>query len=201
MNTNRSLKVPWFLILILALLFILSLAWFSYENYRAGSVPWQIATSAILLSIPLGLTNFSIGVLVMATRQKRSQGEISGRLAKFIYWTPRIAGILITVFVALFALDVFSEGASFWEMLGGFLIHASPAIAMAILLAFAWRWEQVGFYAFLLAAIYFLRFMLWNPLQNIPIFLIFSLPMLVIALLFWANWRWRDEIRSTKKSG
>ena len=201
MNTNRPLKIPWFLVLILVLLFILSLAWFSYDNYRAGSVPWQIASSAILLSIPLGLTNFSIGVLVMAVRQKRSQGEISGRLAKFIYWTPRFAGILITMFVALFALDVFSEGASFWEMLGGFLIHASPAIAMAILLAFAWRWEQVGFYAFLLAAIYFLRFMLWNPLQNIPIFLIFSLPMLVIALLFLANWQWREEIRSIKKSG
>ena len=50
---------------------------------------------------------FSIGVLVMAARQKRA-GQINSRLAGFIYWTPRISGVLITLFVALFALDMFS---------------------------------------------------------------------------------------------
>jgi hypothetical protein len=198
MNTDKSIKISWYWILILVLFYIIPLAFFSYANYQVGAVPWEIAVSALLLSIPLGLTCFSFGVLILAARQKRSQGGINRKLAKYIFWTPRIAGILISLFVAMFALDVFSANASFWEMVGGFLIHASPAIAIAILLAFAWRWEQVGFFAFLLAGVYFLRFMVIDPIQNLGNFLIFSLPMLVIAVLFWVNWRWKDEIRIPK---
>jgi hypothetical protein len=198
MNTNTAIKIPWYWILILVLFYLIPLAFFSYTNYQVGAVPWEIAVSALLLSIPIGLTCFSIGVLILAVRQKLSPGGINQKLAKYIFWTPRIAGILISLFVAMFALDVFSGNASFWKMVGGFLIHASPAIAMAILLAFAWRWEQVGFFAFLSAGVYFLRFMVMDPIQNFGNFLIFSLPMLVIAVLFWVNWRWKDEIRLVK---
>lgn len=79
----------------------------------------------------------SIGLLVAAAQEKRSQGQMGERLAKYIYRTPRISGVLIILFVGMFALDVFSVGPSLWEMLGAFLIHAMPAILIADILALA----------------------------------------------------------------
>lgn len=190
MNTNPSplsLKVIW---AVLAVLFLASLGWLSYGNYAAGSEPWQMVASTVILSIPLGLLYFSIGLLATAREEKRSQGRLGERLAKTIYRVPRFGGILICLFVGLFALDVFTAGPSFWQMLGAFLIHALPALGIAVLLALAWRRPLIGCLAFAAAAFYFMRFMLGSPLQGIGIGLIFSGPLAAIALLFWADWRW-----------
>ncbi len=196
MATKQSSTFNRVLIAVLVLLYVSSLASLLYGNYMAGdSALWQMIVSGILLSIPLILLYGLIYVLVVAARQKNSQGTIDRRLAKLIYWSPRIAGILIILFVSLFALDVFEEGYTLGEMLLGFLMHMLPSIAMAIVLALAWRWEWVGFVTFLLAGLFFLRAMLFNPLQGVGMFLLFSGPMFLIALLFGANWRWRKELR------
>ena len=180
------------LITALVLLYVLSLGSLLYGNYMAGdSALWQMIVSGILLSIPLILFYGLIYVLVMAARQRRSQGTVDRRLAKLIYWSPRIAGILIILFVSLFALDVFETGHPLGEMLLGFLMHMLPSIAMAIVLALAWRWEWVGFVSFLIAGLFFLRTMLFDPMQGLGMFLLFSGPMFLISLLFWANWKWR----------
>lgn len=175
---------------ILAVLFVLSLASFAYANYRVGSEPWQIVLSSILLSVPLLLLYFSIGVLIFAAGQKRKNGKISDRLAKYIYWTPRIAGVLIIIFVGMFSLDVFSEGGDPLVMLGGFIIHSIPSIILGTVLAIAWRRDIVGFIVFMGAALFFMRFLLGNPVQGFGTFLLFSGPMTVIALLFLANEKW-----------
>ena len=101
----------------------------------------------------------------------------------------------------MFALDVFSPEYTLAEMLLGFLMHMLPSIFMMIVLALAWRWEWVGFFAFLLAALFFMRFLLsGNPGDGIGMFLLFSGPMLLIALLFGANWRWHlNQIDSQPK--
>ena len=95
MNTIPSPARLKILAVILILLFVLSLAWLTYDNYRAGSEPWDLVFSAILLSVPLVLLYFSIGVLVVAGLQKRRLGRISQQIAKFIYRTPRAAGVLM----------------------------------------------------------------------------------------------------------
>ena len=195
MITHKSPVIPGFMTAVLALLFFLSLAFLLYGNYMAGSTTWNMVFSGLLLSVPLALLYFSIGLLVAAGRQRRSLGVISGRLAAVLYWTPRIAGVLIILFVALFALDVFSEKASFWELLLGFVMHSLPAIIMAVVLALAWRRPWLGFGVFLFAAIYFLRFFIGGFPQDLGILLLFSGPMAAIALLFWANWKWQKEIR------
>ncbi len=122
-------------------------------------------------------------------------------MAAFIYYTPRIAGVLITFFISLFALDVFEGGQNFWVMLGGFIMHALPAIVLAVLLALAWRWEWIGAAAFLGAALYFLRFLMsdnWSiAFGNL---LIFSGPLAVIGILFWMNWKWRKALRRPQKA-
>jgi len=194
MQTTQPPQMLRILPVILVVLFVLSLAWLNYGNYRAGAEPWQLVINTILLSVPLGLLYFSIGLLVVAGQQKRSRGQISARLGKFLYRTPRIAGIVITSFVGLFSLDVFTEGYSFWEMVGGFLMHSLPAIAMAVIVALAWRRPWVGFVAFLVGAIYFLRFVVRNPIESLGTMLLFSGPMAVIAMLFWADWKWKNEL-------
>ena len=178
----------------LILLFILSLAYFGYQNYQVGSTSWDIFISSILLAVPLALLYFSIYILVKASWQRRSQGHLSDRLSKYIYWTPRIAAILIIIFVGMFSLDVFGGEASVWEQLGGFVIHSLPSIVMAIVLAFAWRRPWIGFACFLLVAIFFLRFLIPNPLENFGHLLLFSGPMAVVAMLFWADWKWRNPV-------
>ena len=195
MATQQSTIFTRILIFVLGVLFIVSLSWLLYGNYQAGdSASWQLLISGILLSIPLALLYSSIGVLLMAARQKSTQGQVDRRLAKLLFWSPRLAGVAIIFFISLFALDVFAPGYSLGEMLLGFLMHMLPSIALAVVLAFAWRWEWVGFAAFLAAALFFMRFLLRNPVQEFGNFLLFSAPLLVIALLFGANWLWRKEL-------
>lgn len=177
----------------LILLFLASLGWLTYGNIQAGSEPWQLAISILLLSIPLGLFFFTIGLVVRAAIQKHNQGRLSRRIAIFLYRAPRAAGILIILFVSLFALDVFQEGQNIWAMLGGFMMHALPAILLAVLLVLAWRREWIGSLAFLAASLYFARF------ASLGNFLLFSGPMAMIAILFWVDWKWRAEILNSKQ--
>jgi len=67
----------------------------------------------------------------------------------------------------------------------------------AIILALAWRRPLIGFVAFLLAAILFLRFLLGNhPSGAFGMLLLFSGPMAAIAMAFWANWKWHEQIQA-----
>jgi len=178
---------------VLSFLFLLSLSYFIYGNLQAGSTPEQLVFSTLLLAVPLGLLFFSIGLLIEAVGQHR-QGGLSARMAKFVYLTPRIAGLLIALFTGLFALDVFEMEGSIWEKIGGFLIHAAPSIIMLTVLALAWRWEWVGALVFGLAALFFLRFVIGSPMYGFGNLLLFVLPMALVAALFWLNWRWRGEL-------
>ena len=69
----------------------------------------------------------------------------------FAYWTPRLAGVVVSAFLALFALDAFSGG-SFAEGRWEFAVHLIPAIIVGILVAVAWRYERAGAAAFFLIA-------------------------------------------------
>ena len=59
-------------------------------------------------------------------------------------WVLRILLLFMILFFALFSLDVFEEGRSFWEILGAFLMHNIPSFAMIIILVVAWKREHVG---------------------------------------------------------
>lgn len=196
-SSDKKSIIPLQLISILVLFFLLSQGYFTYGNYRAGSAPLDIVISSLLLSIPLILLYFSIGILITAARQRRNQGWIGKRLATYIYWTPRISGILIVLFVSLFSLDVFSAGGNIWDMLGGFVIHSIPSIVMGLVLILAWKRDWIGFIVFLGAAIFFMRALMGNPFEQLGIVLLFSGPMAVIAFLFWANWKWIKPQKNT----
>jgi len=179
------------LLILMAVLYLVSLGAFTYANWMADPehVLWMIVVNALILSIPLVLFYGSIYVLVSAWREHRLTGQVSPRLAKVIHWAPRVAAILIIFFVSLFSLDVFEMQATPLELLGAFLLHSLPSIILIVLLVFAWRRPVVGFIAFLLAGLFFLRFVI--PGGDLLHFLLFSGPLLLISGLFFADWRWR----------
>ena len=85
-------------------------------------------------------------------------------MEKFIYWVPRILGIGLLVFYALFALDAINEESSVGEMLLGLLIHLVPAFLLLAALLVAWKWEFPGGLLYLVLSalyVYLSRGMIW----------------------------------------
>lgn len=180
------------LLIILAVLYVLTIAAFSYANWAADPEFmqwWMMLLNILILSIPLVLLYGSIYVLVIAWREHSSLGQVSPRLAKIIHWAPRVAAILIIFFVSLFSLDVFEMEASPLELLGGFLMHNIPSIGMLVLLIFAWKRPVVGFVAFLAAAALFAIFFV-RGIYSLPNLLLFVFPILLVAFLFYVDWKW-----------
>ncbi len=180
------------LILVLATLYVLSISAFLYTNWVLDPLNrqvWVILVNGLILSIPLVLLFGSIYVLVSAWREHTRDGQVSPGLAKIVRWAPRVAGILIIIFISLFSLDVFEGDAPLLEKLGGLVIHSIPSLILIALLAFVWKRPQVGFWAFLVFGILFgLRFVRsFYALGNLVIFVI---PILLIASLFYIDWKW-----------
>ena len=191
MNTQKS-RFNRILLIILIILFVLTIAAFSYANWAAGPEFmqwWMMLINIPILGIPLMLLYGSIYVLAVGWREQSSLGQINPRLARIIHWAPRVAAILIIFFVSLFSLDVFEMDAAPLELLGGFLIHNIPSIGMLILLIIAWKRPAVGFVAFLAAGAIFTIFFV-RDISSLPNLLLFVLPILLIAGLFYADWRW-----------
>jgi hypothetical protein len=180
------------LLIILLVLFLLSLAAFNLSILTAepGQMRWQEALLNILiLSIPFVLLYGAIYVLLMGWHERAARGQVSPRLARIIHWAPRVAAMMIIFFVGLFSLDVFGTGAPLLDVLVGFLMHNIPAIVMIVLLIFAWKRPVVGFVAFLIIAAAFALLFVRESFA-LPNLLLFVLPILLIASLFYADWRW-----------
>jgi hypothetical protein len=180
------------LLTVLIVLFVLTLAALNYANWAAepGFMKlWMLLLNILILSIPLLLLYGSIYVLLMGWHERSTLGKVSPRLAKIIHWAPRVAALLIIFFVGLFSLDVFGAGAPPLEVLIGFLMHNLPSVAMLVLLIFAWKRPVVGFVAFLIAAAAFAVFFV-RDIYALPNLLLFVLPILLIASLFYADWQW-----------
>ena len=61
----------------------------------------------------------------------------------WLYWTPRILGIIFAVFISIFALDVFGEY-KFPEVLIALFMHLVPTYLVLGALLVAWKWEKIG---------------------------------------------------------
>ena len=191
METQKS-RFNRILLIILVALYLITIATFIYVEWAANpetSQWWMTLLNILILSIPLVLLYGSIYVLVVAWREHSAHGQVNPRLAKIIHWAPRIAAILIILFTSLFSLDVFEMKASPLELLGGFLIHNIPSIVMIVLLIFAWKRPLVGFVAFLVATALFTIFFV-RSIYALPNLLLFVLPILLVAFLFYVDWKW-----------
>ena len=114
---------------------------------------------------------------------------------KVLFWSPRVLGILIAIFISLFALDVLVEDYSFLETIVALLMHLIPTAIILIILAIAWRWEWIGGILFILLGVLYIT-LFWDP-SRLPAYLMISGPLFLIGLLFMLN----GFLRRAERSG
>lgn len=114
------------------------------------------------------------------------------RSGKLLLWSPRMLGILVCLFLSLFALDAFGGGKTFIQALPDFAIHVAPMLILLAVVGVSWRLEWVGGLVFTgLAAgyAYFAR----NHVSWVPGI---SDPLLIVGVLFFWSWLHHRELRA-----
>lgn len=195
MITKQETRFKRWLFQVLLSLYLFSLAAFAYFYWVSEpdlQQPWTLALNLLLLSIPLVLLYGGIYLLLAAWRQQSTTHTVSPALRTAIHRTARLAAILIIFFTSLFSLDVFEQEASPLQLLGGFLVHNIPAFVMLLLLAAAWKRPAVGFAGFLAVALLFTAFFVRDR-DSLFTLLLFGLPLVMVALLFYAEWRFKTD--------
>jgi hypothetical protein len=113
---------------------------------------------------------------------------------QWLLWTPRVVGILMCLFLSLFALDVFEPGVPLAQALLGFAVHVAPMALMLVVVALSWRWEWIGGVIFTaLAGLYAVmagEHFVWT--------LEISGPLLLVGVLFLWDWRHHAALRAAR---
>ena len=122
------------------------------------------------------------------TREAILRGrDMTNRSGKLLLWSPRILGILVCLFLSLFALDAFGGGKTFIQVLPDFAIHVAPMLILLAVVGVSWRWEWVGglvFTGLAAAYTYFAR-------NHISWILVIAGPLLIVGFLF--SWSWLHQ--------
>jgi len=113
------------------------------------------------------------------------------KINKFLYWTPRILGILFVLFLLLFSLDVFDMGLSGWQIIVGLFMHNIPALILLIVLIISWKHEIVGGVIFILAGLLYILILVTGP--NFEWYMLswsvtIAGPAFLTGILFLVNW-------------
>jgi hypothetical protein len=112
-------------------------------------------------------------------------------MQQLLFWTPRIMGILVAVFVSIFAFDVFGDGYGFWETVVALVMHLIPTLLVLAALIIAWRWEAVGGILFITLGAWYLI----TTLDHFDWCLIISGPLVLTGGLFVTDWAYRARLR------
>jgi hypothetical protein len=115
----------------------------------------------------------------------------SGRL---LLWSPRILGILVSLFIGMFALDAFGGGKTFLRALPDFIIHLIPALVLLGLVIASFRRPWIGGVAFIGLALAYAMTMSKGRLDWM---LTISGPLLVVGALFLWGWFQRTRLQSS----
>src|SRR5262249_19066637 len=94
-----------------------------------------------------------------------------------LLWAPRIAGIGVALFLAVFALDA--------ETVPGFLIHLAPSLVVVAAVAIAWKSPLVGAAAFVGLAVFYAAIIHWR----LGWIAVIGGPLALVAVLFALSWR------------
>jgi hypothetical protein len=111
-----------------------------------------------------------------------------------LLWSARIVGILVSLFIGMFALDAFSEGKPFFQALPDFLIHLIPAFVLLALVAASLRWKWIGSVAFSGLAVLYAVTM---SKGRVDWMLTISGPLLLVGALFLWSWFQQGKLRAS----
>lgn len=99
-----------------------------------------------------------------------------------ILGVARLLAFLFIVLLVIVSFDSFSGAEPFSKKLGSLAVHLLPALAVLMVLLVYWRNAFSSGIAFLIISIAFTVF--FKTYTNIYSFLLLSIPLAVIALLF-----------------
>jgi len=105
---------------------------------------------------------------------------------KLLHWSPRLLAILFTIFISLFALDVFSEYEEIPKIILALLIHLIPTFVLLAALVIAWKWGHIG--GFIFIALGFLYIIMSWGKGSVFTFIIISGPSFLVGLLFMIDY-------------
>src|SRR6185503_951461 len=106
------------------------------------------------------------------------------RTGMLLLWSPRILGVLVCLFLGLFALDAFEPGRGLREALPDFAVHLVPVAVLLAVVGLSWRWAWAGGVVFTgLAAWY-----AWFARDHPSWIAVISGPLLVVGILFLWSW-------------
>jgi hypothetical protein len=114
--------------------------------------------------------------------------------AGLLLWSPRILGILVSLFIGMFALDAFSEGKPLFLALLDFVIHLIPALVLLALVVASFRWEWIGGVTFIGLAVVYAMTMSRGRLDWM---LVISGPLAVVGALFLWSWFHRSRLHAS----
>lgn len=100
---------------------------------------------------------------------------------KILYWTPRVLGIAMVVFISLFATDVFSQEYEFGEMMVALFMHLLPTFALIAILIFAWKCPKIGGWIYVALG---LMYIVMAKNEHWLAWLLISGPLFLIGILF-----------------
>lgn len=121
--------------------------------------------------------------MVKKKRQKKKTRNYK-KSKGWLFWTPRILGIIFILFISMFALDVF-EGYDFPMVLVALFMHLIPSFILLILLLIAWREDKIGGILYLVLGVIFTIF--FRLYQDFISFLLIALPVFIVGTLFLLN--------------
>lgn len=104
---------------------------------------------------------------------------------RLLYWAPRFLGIVVSLFIGLFAFDAFGPGRPLADALLDFAIHLLPALLLLTLVAASWRREWIGAVTFTGLAVVYATTMSGG---RIDWMLLIAGPLLLVGMLFLVSW-------------
>lgn len=110
-----------------------------------------------------------------------------------LLWSPRVLGILVCLFLSVFALDAYGGGKTFFQATPDFLIHIAPMVVLLGVVAISWRWEWVGGLVFTGLALAYAYMARLHPAWILGI----SGPLLLVGILFFLSWTLHLRLHGT----
>jgi len=102
-----------------------------------------------------------------------------------ILWAPRIAGLCLAAFLALFAFDAFSQNQGIMSAIVGTTMGLVPAIVAVVVVLIGWKHEGTAALLFFAGAVFYAITTREHPSWVAAI----AAPLVVVGILFTISWR------------
>lgn len=98
-------------------------------------------------------------------------------------WAARGLAIAVTLFVSMFAVDVFRAGHSLGAIVIELVIHLAPSLLFLFVLWVTWKRARYAAIGYLLIAALFTVF--FRTYRSVEMLLLFTVPLLLISFFFF----------------